>query len=372
MKLFIPALFTLVSVSAFAQPASYFTADEEGWTALCECGNHPNSSWAPVAGSPGGAFKGTDDANGTWYYNSPAAFDVDLSTYYGGTLKFDQKQNSNTSQTNEPDVMFVKSDGTKIVYSTPSNPSHVAWTSYSITLTESGWTHSILGGTAVTYSEFVDFLTNFSVIKIRGDYSSSTSETCWIDNVVLATPPVLPIELAEFTGTLQGNSTAVINWATMTEQNVNHFAIQKSSNLGQNFETIGKVTAIGNSTIEHDYVFTDENCVGETYYRLLVVDNDNTFNYSPIIVVSGNEVTTGEIELFPNPADHHIVINNNIFGFTAETITITDLYGRVVTQFTGVEQQRLKLDISDLSEGMYFVTLNNNTSAYSAPFQVIR
>lgn len=370
---FITSLCTLASIAAFSQPASYFTADLENWTGLCECVNHPSVSWASVAGSPGGAAKGTDNANGTWYFNSPAAFNIDLSTYYGGTLKFDQKQNGSiASQTNLEDVMLVKSDGTRIVYNTSSNPSSVAWSSYAITLTETGWTYTNLAGAAVSYTDFMDFLATFAVIKIRGDYSTSTSESTWMDNVILATPPILPIELSTFTGELESNSTAVINWETLTEHNVSHFAIQKSSDLGQTFEIIGKVDASGNSTVENFYSFIDQNCTGESYYRLLVVDNDNSIAYSPVIVVKGNTVNSGGIELYPNPANTNLVINNSIVGFNYDFIVITDIYGREVNRIANADNQQYNLDLSNLAEGMYVVTLNNATTAYSASFQVVR
>lgn len=369
---FITSLCTLASIAAFSQPASYFTTDLESWTGLCECVNHPSVSWASVAGSPGGAAKGTDNANGTWYFNSPAAFNINLSSYYGGTLKFDQKQNSNTSQTNLEDVMLVKSDGSRIVYSTPSNPSSIAWSSYTITLTETGWKYTNLAGADVSYTDFMDYLSNFAVIKIRGDYSSSTNETTWMDNVILATPPVLPIELGTFTGQLESNNTAVINWETLTEHNVSHFAIQKSSDLGQTFEIIGKVDASGNSTVENFYSFIDQNCTGESYYRLLVVDIDNSIAYSPVIVVKGNTVNTGGIELYPNPANTNLVINNSIVGFNYDFIVITDIYGREVNRIANANNQQYNLDLSNLAEGMYVVTLNNATTAYSASFQVVR
>lgn len=88
-----------------------------------------------------------------------------MSTYYGGTLKFDQKQNGTiASQTNLEDVMLVKSDGTRIVYNTSSNPSSVAWSSYAITLTETGWTYTNLAGAAVSYTDFMDFLATFVTV----------------------------------------------------------------------------------------------------------------------------------------------------------------------------------------------------------------
>lgn len=372
MKHFLtPLLCTLVGVSAFAQPASYFTSDLESWTGLCECINHPSISWASVAGSPGGAAKGTDNANGTWYFNSPAAFNTDLSGFYGGYLTFDQKQNSGTGQTNLEDVMIEKADGTKIVYSTPSNPSNVGWTSYNVPLIETGWKYTNLAGGAVSYTDFMDYITNINVIKIRGDYSSATNETTWMDNVKIITQ-LLPIELGDFSGVLQFNNTAVINWETLSEHNVSQFGIQKSSDGGKTFETIGKVNAVGNSTDANLYTFIDEACFGETYYRLLVVDNDNSSAYSKVIVVSGTEISSNDIQLFPNPASTQVVINNTNSAFTFENIIIVDAYGRTVKSIDATGFDNYTIDLSSLAEGFYFATLKNKSTSYSVPFQVVR
>ncbi len=370
-QFFAPLLCTLVSVSCFAQPASYFTSDLESWTGLCECANHPSISWASVAGSPGGAAKGTDNANGTWYFNSPAAFNIDLSGFYGGYLSFDQKQNSGTGQTNLEDIMIEKSDGTKIVYSTPSNPSNVGWTPYNVPLIETGWKYTNLAGGAVSYTDFIDYLTNIHVIKIRGDYSSATNETTWMDNVKIITS-LLPVEIGEFSGVLQFNSTAVINWETLTEQNVSHFGIQKSTDGGRTFETIGKVNAVGNSTELNLYTFVDEACYGETYYRLLVVDADNSSAVSKVIVVSGTEISASDIQLFPNPASTQVVINNTNSALAFENIIIVDAYGRTVKSIDAAGTDNYTIDLSSLAEGFYFATLKNKSTSYSVPFQVIR
>ena len=369
-QFFTPLLCTLVSLSCYAQPASYFTSDLEGWTGLCECANDPNITWGSVAGAPGGAAKGTDDANGTWYFNSPAAFNIDLSGFYGGYLTLDQKQNSSTDQTHVEDIMIEKSDGTKIVYNTPLNPDILSWTTYNVPLIETGWKYTNLAGGAVSYTDFMDYLTNIHVIKIRGDYSSDKFETTWMDNVRIITS-LLPIELGEFGGVLQFNATAVINWETITEQNVSHFGIQKSTDGGRTFETIGKVNAVGNSTESNLYTFFDEACYGETYYRLLVVDANNSSSFSKVIVVSGTEISSSDIQLFPNPASSQIVINNTNTAFAFETIIIVDAYGRTVKSIDATGTDNYTIDLSSLAEGFYFATLKNKSTAYSVPFQVI-
>jgi len=266
--------------------------------------------------------------------------------------------------------MIEKSDGTKIVYNTPLNPDILSWTTYNVPLIETGWKYTNLAGGAVSYTDFMDYLTNIHVIKIRGDYSSDKFETTWMDNVRIITS-LLPIELGEFGGVLQFNATAVINWETITEQNVSHFGIQKSTDGGRTFETIGKVNAVGNSTESNLYTFFDEACYGETYYRLLVVDANNSSSFSKVIVVSGTEISSSDIQLFPNPASSQIVINNTNTAFAFETIIIVDAYGRTVKSIDATGTDNYTIDLSSLAEGFYFATLKNKSTAYSVPFQVI-
>ncbi|MBK7443972.1 MAG: hypothetical protein IPI65_21315 [Bacteroidetes bacterium] len=85
-------------------------------------GGPPAANWTSLNGNPAGCYKSTDQSSGTWYYNSSAIYNTDLSAYYGYNLHFDLKQNANTFQTNEPDVMICKADGTRIVYNTSINP----------------------------------------------------------------------------------------------------------------------------------------------------------------------------------------------------------------------------------------------------------
>ena len=103
----------------------------------------------------------------------------------------------------------------------------------------------------------------------------------------------------------------------------------------------------------------------------MVVDANNSSSFSKVIVVSGTEISSSDIQLFPNPASSQIVINNTNTAFAFETIIIVDAYGRTVKSIDATGTDNYTIDLSSLAEGFYFATLKNKSTAYSVPFQVI-
>lgn len=368
--------FCFIIQNTSAQPFSDFALDLEGWTAYCElpCVVTPGpQGWNGVNGNSLGCYKVTDNANGVWYYNSPAEFNIDLTSYYGGSLSFDLKQNgAAATQFNDCDVMIVKSDGTRIVYDTPTNPIPAnSWVSYLVTLNEAGWKYTNLLGGAVTYTDFMSFISTFAVIKIRGDFSTSNSETTWFDNAKVTLPILLPIGLVSFSGTQVTDNTVELNWETSSEENADYFEIEKSLDYGISFEPIGSVKANGNSVSVSDYKFYDDNFKIDSYYRLRLVDLNQSFKYSNIIVVPGEE-SAHLINLQPNPANNAIQIHISP-DHNYESMLITDSYGRVVARqnLTQPSSEYFSMDVQSFPNGIYILTLTGNTDIRSTRFQVL-
>ncbi|MEO7175841.1 MAG: S8 family serine peptidase, partial [Saprospiraceae bacterium] len=92
----------------------------------------------------------------------------------------------------------------------------------------------------------------------------------------------------------------LLKWATETEFNASHFVIQRSTDT-KNWEDIGSVAALGNSTSLHHYQFTDNNAIkGISYYRLKQMDLDLLADYSQVRAIQIGKKTL--ITLSPNPA----------------------------------------------------------------------
>ena len=90
-------------------------------------------------------------------------------------------------------------------------------------------------------------------------------------------PPcvVLPIGLQDFETTCDEGH-AKLTWKTITESNNDYFTLWRSEN-GVDYEEVGKVEAIGNSSIEQNYHWTDGRQSNElVYYKLSQTDNDGT------------------------------------------------------------------------------------------------
>ena len=142
----------------------------------------------------------------------------------------------------------------------------------------------------------------------------------------------LPIVLEAFTAALNSDKTIGLDWNTALEVNSSHITIQRSAD-GENWNDIGSVQAKGNSAIKTAYSFNDEHpLAGNNFYRLQLVDQDNTFTYSEVKVVRTS--TIGAITFFPNPARDYVNVSLGNALSAGETVTIRmiSLSGQVMQE----------------------------------------
>ena len=114
----------------------------------------------------------------------------------------------------------------------------------------------------------------------------------------------LPVELARFTGTAQGDD-ARLEWVTASEKNSARFEVEASAD-GTAFRHIGTVPALGTSTQPHTYHLLDQAiaryAADPVYYRLQEVDLDGTASYSPVRTVRVSPPAGFVVQLYPNPS----------------------------------------------------------------------
>lgn len=112
---------------------------------------------------------------------------------------------------------------------------------------------------------------------------------CPIENVIstfLNAQPcsALPVELLSFEAN-QGASGVITQWTTASEQNSDHFTVERSEDRSA-FKPIGTVEAAGNSHQVRDYSFIDRApFTGTSYYRLRETDMDGTVSLSKVVSV---------------------------------------------------------------------------------------
>ena len=74
-----------------------------------------------------------------------------------------------------------------------------------------------------------------------------------------------------------------------------------------------------------------------------------------------------DMRLYPNPASHFVQVELGRYADDARQVDLTDVDGRVVRQVP-VSGQSVRVDISDLPAGLYFVRTANRNGQVSMPF----
>ena len=125
--------------------------------------------------------------------------------------------------------------------------------------------------------------------------------------LVKLTSGALPLNLISFSGEVKG-SYDILHWTTSNEVNTSSFIIEQS-NDGNVFKPAGSTAASHNATLSKEYVFSQPSIVNSGgFYRLKILNQDNTFTYSSVIKLNRNEANG--IQIFYQPASRSVVINN--------------------------------------------------------------
>ena len=166
----------------------------------------------------------------------------------------------------------------------------------------------------------------------------------------------LPVELLSFTAmNVEGNGQ--LSWITAEEEGLKGFDVLKSTD-GEHFEQIAWVEAQGSSVTKKDYQLMDYNLTERSYYKLRLVDEDGSVEYSQVRAVDVEE-KAGEFQLYPNPVHDNVVTLNytGSMDFDEEVrLRITNSVGQHVATYEGTVfelQQRLNDDLSKLANAVY-------------------
>jgi hypothetical protein len=149
----------------------------------------------------------------------------------------------------------------------------------------------------------------------------------YVGSINLSITP-LPVTLVDFDGRVS-NAAAELSWSTASEKNFDRFVIERMSGDG-GFENIGEVAAKGTSFGFTRYSFNDINVVpGILYYRLKIVDLDNSFEYSKVIklVYDGSAAW---LSLYPNPIVNRQFHLDLFDGSDDRELIVYDQLGRIL------------------------------------------
>lgn len=175
----------------------------------------------------------------------------------------------------------------------------------------------------------------------------------------------LPIILKDFQVNKRGSANQ-LNWTTSQESNSSHFTIERSAD-GNNFSQIGKVNAAGNSSVTLKYQFTDELPLsGLNYYRLKLVDKDNSQKTSDIVSIRNS--SSSLMNVYPNPASNSVTIELHNEKAEVAQVEVTDMNGsRVLQSQVNLNSglNRVPFNVSTLPSGVYNLNVKTSTGSQS-------
>jgi len=166
--------------------------------------------------------------------------------------------------------------------------------------------------------------------------------------IYFASSGPLPLSLLSFTAARKSN-TALIQWNTSNESNLNVFEVQRKVN-GQ-FTTIGKVVA-NNNAGQTQYQYSEMNTSNNiSEYRLKIIENDGTFRYSEVAIIKGLEKKIDWM-VIPNPNNGIGQIHFNE-ALSNATLEILDNTGRTIKKLQNINGQNHYF--SGLKSGVYMI-----------------
>ena len=201
-------------------------------------------------------------------------------------------------------------------------------------------------------------------IVIGSALDGASQNQAFLDNLIIgqvsSTP--LPIELLDFSATLQDNRSVILSWETASEHNNDYFLIQRSENA-LDWEELAQVKGAGNSQEKRLYSFFDEQPFsGSMYYRLQQTDISGEFSFSPIRVVNATNPSKSELKIYPNPSNNFVTIEGQ--HLNTENILLYNALGQDLSdQYTFLLRTETKIiiNLSALNEGVY--TIRSNTTS---------
>lgn len=169
----------------------------------------------------------------------------------------------------------------------------------------------------------------------------------------------LPVTLENFNGRYIGNK-VLLNWQMQADGNLKKFVVERK-NSNNSFVQIGSVNAYLSSSSSAQYQFLDTLPGSEkNYYRLKLVDKNNAFAYSNVVLLTPKQGING-ISIYPNPVNDQLTID---FNKTATNhlykVKLVNLLNQVVREINYNSAAGNKLQISrpkEIGAGVYVMKL---------------
>lgn len=211
------------------------------------------------------------------------------------------------------------------------------------------------------------YVSNNNPGYILSDIQSGNNDTYIFYTVGPEAPP-LPVVISNFTAHNK-DCRIEMNWSVARELNLAKYEVELSKN-GIDFVMAAPVPATGASAYSTAFAITEQLKAAVLLVRLKYTDKDGTFNFGPIVSVSGTCAgkEQQDIYCFPNPliANDHITIayRAQLFNGTYQ-ISLVDVSGRIclITQMVINSTSSFRVElVKELPAGRYFIILHKTGS----------
>lgn len=154
----------------------------------------------------------------------------------------------------------------------------------------------------------------------------------------------------------------------------------KTQVIGKNPDL--KVLKDNNITLQTDFrevyaaILRDWMGASETSVKNILLDK--TFTPAPIfkntnVLANEKEIPLTDLNIFPNPAQIETTISSGAFAKHNMDLTVTDVYGRVLnTNAIRLSQTEIKLNVSNIPDGKYFVKVDTGSEPLVKALMVLR
>lgn len=202
---------------------------------------------------------------------------------------------------------------------------------------------------------------NKASVLFRFRYTPPAGAACntafRIDDFTVTENGALPVEFLYVRGTAQSNGNQ-LTWETGWELGASHFVVERSADA-QEFDVIGQMAAVGNTTEKQLYSFLDgEPLAGIGYYRIRQVDNDGSSRNSKLISVARSEWQEAVCE---NPSSGHAIFLKASIIDPGSIQLLTTLGQPVPFQLTQQTATHwLIRPLVPLPAGLYLISIGQN------------
>ena len=186
----------------------------------------------------------------------------------------------------------------------------------------------------------------------KGGAGTSSNSNSFTSVPALSCFP-LPLTLISFDAQVDGQDNVALDWTTENESGMKGFDVLES-NDGTNWQTLGMVAATNNSNTQN-YSYSAGSFPQKTWFKLKMVNLDNSFDYSNILFVQ------------PKSREFIYVNGNNLWlqnlPIQTKEVRIYNILGVLVFSKPIANQSySAEIDISHLPKGVYYAIWDNGTS----------